>query len=88
MGFIRPFPRVKGQGPCSSFGAPSLFEQLAGQGGGAEIRGKMKLNSFTFISPSGAGNSLARGKSNRTVVMIRAPRKTKTMENLGAKKET
>lgn len=63
-----------------------LFELLPGSGGGAEIRGKMKPNSFTFISPSGAGNSLARGKSNRTVVMIRAPRKTKTMENLGAKR--
>lgn len=44
---------------------------------------KVKPTSLTFISTSGAGNSLARGKSNRTVVMIRAPRKTKTMENLG-----
>ena len=36
---------------------------------------------FTFISASGAGASLARGKSNRTAVMIRAPRNTKTAEN-------
>lgn len=44
-----------------------------------------KSNSLTFISTSGAGVSLARGRSNRTAVMSRAPRNTKTTENLGSK---
>lgn len=52
----------------------------------AEIGPRMKPSRFTFVSISGAGNSLARGKSRRIVVIIRAPRKTKTMENLEAKR--
>lgn len=62
------------------------LERSQGRMEEAEIRGKMKPNSFTFISTSGAGTSLARGKSNRIVVMMRAPRTTKTMENLGTKR--
>lgn len=73
------------------FGPPGIRDHV-GQDGGPEqekeetqLRMQNKTHGFTFISASGAGNSLARGKSNRTAVIIRAPRNTKMTENLGVK---
>ena len=73
------------------FGPPGIRDHV-GQDGGPEqekeetqLRMQNKTHGFTFISASGAGNSLARGNSNSTAVMIRAPRNTKMTENLAVK---
>jgi hypothetical protein len=62
---------------------PSLLFERCSANTSLAGRRQNETNSFTFISTSGVGSSLARGKSNRTDVMIRAPRNTKMTENLG-----